>query len=365
MKTELDLRRSTTASKTASAPTSFCAGSRCSSPGRRDHHRRNLHQLGNTSTTAHRTFTGPACTYRQRTELTKPQRDILAKLDLTPPKKIIDLAANPLTTRASASQPRAHRRVTTSVRHRGSGVPGLRGSRPPGPAGSATRTPRPTSTRREDPAHLMAPSRNDIRNDIQTVACRSGADPFTPIPGSATAHPPAARPLARRHPAPRPTTVGGRPHQRRDHHRLRGTECDTRYLAQQYCTTAPPLRARRLSAGSAHTAMRLSRSATSSTNTPPHQHAPDQRKHTRLDTLAPPVVRSPIPAGSTPRFRVQTHHTAAERKSSRRTQTSRPPTPTCPAPCGTLLTPDRPAGHCLQLNAPRRLPNGIQTLLFS
>jgi Transposase DDE domain len=38
------------------------------------------------------TFTAPAGTYRQRTELTKPQRDILAKLDLTPPKKIIELA---------------------------------------------------------------------------------------------------------------------------------------------------------------------------------------------------------------------------------------------------------------------------------
>jgi hypothetical protein len=38
------------------------------------------------------TFTGPAGTYRQRTELTKPQRDLLARLDLTPPKKIIELA---------------------------------------------------------------------------------------------------------------------------------------------------------------------------------------------------------------------------------------------------------------------------------
>jgi hypothetical protein len=37
------------------------------------------------------TFTGPAGTYRQRTELTRPHRDILAKLDLTPPKKIIEL----------------------------------------------------------------------------------------------------------------------------------------------------------------------------------------------------------------------------------------------------------------------------------
>jgi len=38
-------------------------------------------------------FTGPAGTYRQRTELTKPQRDLLARLDLTPPKKIIELIA--------------------------------------------------------------------------------------------------------------------------------------------------------------------------------------------------------------------------------------------------------------------------------
>jgi hypothetical protein len=38
------------------------------------------------------TFTGPAGTYRQRTELTKPQQDLLAQLNLTPPKKIIELA---------------------------------------------------------------------------------------------------------------------------------------------------------------------------------------------------------------------------------------------------------------------------------
>jgi hypothetical protein len=41
------------------------------------------------------TFTGPAGTYRQRTELTRPQRDILAKLNLTPPKKIIELVPHP------------------------------------------------------------------------------------------------------------------------------------------------------------------------------------------------------------------------------------------------------------------------------
>lgn len=37
------------------------------------------------------TFTGPAGTFRQRTELTKPQRDLYAKLQLTPPKAIVEL----------------------------------------------------------------------------------------------------------------------------------------------------------------------------------------------------------------------------------------------------------------------------------
>jgi hypothetical protein len=38
------------------------------------------------------TFTGPDGTFRQRTELTKPQHDIYAKLQLDPPGKIIELA---------------------------------------------------------------------------------------------------------------------------------------------------------------------------------------------------------------------------------------------------------------------------------
>ncbi len=38
------------------------------------------------------TFTGPQGTFRQRTELTKPQRDIYATLQLDPPSKIIELA---------------------------------------------------------------------------------------------------------------------------------------------------------------------------------------------------------------------------------------------------------------------------------
>jgi hypothetical protein len=37
------------------------------------------------------TFTGPAGTFRQTTELTKVQRDLLAALKLDPPKKIIEL----------------------------------------------------------------------------------------------------------------------------------------------------------------------------------------------------------------------------------------------------------------------------------
>jgi hypothetical protein len=37
------------------------------------------------------TFTGPTGTFRQRTELTKPQRDLFAKLNITPPKQIIEL----------------------------------------------------------------------------------------------------------------------------------------------------------------------------------------------------------------------------------------------------------------------------------
>jgi hypothetical protein len=37
------------------------------------------------------TFTGPAGTFRQRTEITKPQHDILAKLSIDPPPRIYQL----------------------------------------------------------------------------------------------------------------------------------------------------------------------------------------------------------------------------------------------------------------------------------
>jgi transposase len=41
------------------------------------------------------TFTGPTGTFRQATELTKPQRDLFTALTLDPPKKIIELTTNP------------------------------------------------------------------------------------------------------------------------------------------------------------------------------------------------------------------------------------------------------------------------------
>jgi Transposase DDE domain len=41
------------------------------------------------------TFTGPAGTFRQRTEIAKPARDLLAKLGITPPRQIIELSPPP------------------------------------------------------------------------------------------------------------------------------------------------------------------------------------------------------------------------------------------------------------------------------
>ena len=41
------------------------------------------------------TFTGPAGTFRQRTDLTRAQQAIFAKLQLAPPKQIIELATRP------------------------------------------------------------------------------------------------------------------------------------------------------------------------------------------------------------------------------------------------------------------------------
>jgi hypothetical protein len=41
------------------------------------------------------TFTGPSGLFRQTTTLSKPQRDLLAKLDIPAPKQIIELRPAP------------------------------------------------------------------------------------------------------------------------------------------------------------------------------------------------------------------------------------------------------------------------------
>ncbi len=38
------------------------------------------------------TFTGPTGLFPRRTELSKPQQDLLAKLDIAPPKQMLELA---------------------------------------------------------------------------------------------------------------------------------------------------------------------------------------------------------------------------------------------------------------------------------
>ena len=47
------------------------------------HHRAPPTSTGSTPVT----FTGPTGTFRQRTELTKPQRDLLARLDIPAPRR--------------------------------------------------------------------------------------------------------------------------------------------------------------------------------------------------------------------------------------------------------------------------------------
>ncbi len=37
------------------------------------------------------TFTGPTGLFRRRTELSKPQQDLFHKLDITPPKQMIEM----------------------------------------------------------------------------------------------------------------------------------------------------------------------------------------------------------------------------------------------------------------------------------
>ena len=85
--------RSTTGSKNASAPTSSCAGSRCSSSGspRPPPAIPGPPSAGELERLHIGTFTGPAGTFRQRTELTKAQTGLLAKLAIPAPRQIIEL----------------------------------------------------------------------------------------------------------------------------------------------------------------------------------------------------------------------------------------------------------------------------------
>jgi len=109
-----------------------------------------------------------------------------------------------------------------------------------------------------------------MRNDNTTAACPVRTDTFTRPVGSVTARPPAAKPPGA--PAtPRPATVVPARTRRCDITVYQCTECETRYLGQQYCHDC-------------------------------HQ----------------PCVRVDL-GGLCPTYksRVQTHHTAAERKPRR------------------------------------------------
>ena len=85
----------------------------------------------------------------------------------------------------------------------------------------------------------MPPSRNDIRNDIpepRTATCPTCQQPFTPIRRQ-TYCTPACRQAAwrARHPnRPPPVAVPART-PRREITVYHCSECDTRYLAQQWC----------------------------------------------------------------------------------------------------------------------------------
>ena len=61
------------------------------------------------------TFTGPHSLFRQTTALSKPQRDLLAELDIPTPKQIIETQHKPLTSDNTTAQRHAPRRVSTRL----------------------------------------------------------------------------------------------------------------------------------------------------------------------------------------------------------------------------------------------------------
>ena len=82
----------------------------------------------------------------------------------------------------------------------------------------------------------MAPSRNDMRNDINTAVCPVCADTFTPTRRQRYCTPACRQAAWRaRHPAARPAIVVPARIPRRDITVYECRACETRYLAQQYC----------------------------------------------------------------------------------------------------------------------------------
>jgi len=63
-------------------------------------------------------FTGPAGTFRQRTDLSKPARDLLAKLSIDPPGKIHELTPPPDTAPRTSRGPRDTPRGPSSCHSR-------------------------------------------------------------------------------------------------------------------------------------------------------------------------------------------------------------------------------------------------------
>jgi hypothetical protein len=82
----------------------------------------------------------------------------------------------------------------------------------------------------------MAPSRNDIRNDIHTVACPVCATTFTPTRRQRYCTPACRQAAWRaRHPPPQTGHRRAGPHPATYITVYQCPGCDTRYLGQQYC----------------------------------------------------------------------------------------------------------------------------------
>jgi len=190
---------------------------------------------------------------------------------------------------------------------------------------------------------------------------RSARTRSPPSAGSATAHPPAASRLARPPPRPETNHRRARPHQATGHHRLTGAPKRSPATSPSSTARLPPPPA----CASTSRPLPTLRCAYHDQRHPRPTPHPTSTPLTSANTPprhSPAGVRSPFPQVN-PRS-VSRPPTAAETQSSPKNQeqAGHRPRPG-PAPVGTLRTPDRPAGHCLQLNA-RPAPNDT-TLLFS